>query len=38
MPPYARFGDVPFFLLMIAFAVAAYLSRRRQSRGVRAEF
>ena len=36
MPPYARLGDVPFFLLLVVFALAAYLSRRWQSR--RTEF
>ncbi len=30
LPPYARYGDIPFFLLTVSFAVAAYLSRRSQ--------
>jgi apolipoprotein N-acyltransferase len=38
MPPYARFGDVPFFLLLAALALAAFLSRRRQSRKAGADF
>lgn len=32
MPPYARFGDAPFFLLLVALALAAFFSRRWQSR------
>jgi apolipoprotein N-acyltransferase len=35
-PVYARIGDVPFFVLITAFALMAYLVRRRQSRKVRA--
>jgi apolipoprotein N-acyltransferase len=30
-PPYARYGDIPFLLLTVLFAVAAYLSRRSQN-------
>jgi apolipoprotein N-acyltransferase len=36
-PPYARFADLPFFLLLIALALATYVARRRQSTSERGE-